>query len=254
MNLIRSLTCGLLTLLLAFPAIAVAAFDRGGRRSSAIVGTWARWLRSVAGAEVHHRGALDELPEGPVLFLASHESNLDIPILFSLVPDTTRFLAKRELFRIPVFGLAIGLLGFVPVERGGRRQAATRALSQASEHQRRGRSLLVFPEGTRNPEPGLLPFKKGAFRLACETRQPVVPVACLGGGRLLPPGQAGMRPGRVDLVVGQPLRPEDEPEAFSDPTRLLRLARERMLELMDTTEAATPSQDETPATETSATA
>jgi 1-acyl-sn-glycerol-3-phosphate acyltransferase len=137
---------------------------------------------------------------------------LDIPALFSVVPARTRFVAKRELFRIPLFGQAIRLLGFVPVDREDRR-AAVKALDDAAELAREKRPILVFPEGTRSLDGRLLPFKKGAFALAHRCRLPVVPMACLGGAYCMPARRRIVRPGRMLVRVGRVLGPDDPAHA-----------------------------------------
>ena len=194
------------TALYALPAIALAVFDRGGRFSSAVVGAWSRAVLRIAGVRVEVEG-LDRLPrDRPVLFLSTHRSLLDVPALYQAVPDTTRFVAKRELFRIPLFGQAIRMLGFFPIDRKDLRHAK-RTLEKAAAAGA-DRPLLVFPEGTRNPDGGLLPFKKGAFAMAVEHRLPVVPVACIGGDERLRPKSTVMRPGLMRLRVGRTFTPE----------------------------------------------
>lgn len=195
------------TLAFAVPATAVALFDKGGPRSSRIVAWWARVVLRLAGVRVEVDGRERLPPEGAQLFVATHQSMLDIPALFTLVPPRTRFVAKRSLFRIPLFGQAIGALGFVPIDREDRK-AALGALSRAGELARAQRPILVFPEGTRSRGGELLPFKKGAFELAVQQRLPVIPVACLGGGACLAPGTSSVRPGVMRLIVGRTLTPE----------------------------------------------
>lgn len=227
---LRFLIVSLVTGLHAVPAIAIALFDRGGRRSSAVVGAWARRVLRLSGVRVRVRGSERVPRDRPVLFLSSHRSLLDVPALYQAVPDTTRFVAKRELFRIPLFGQAIRLLGFFPIDRRDLRRAR-RALESAASEAGAGRALLVFPEGTRNPGAGLLPFKKGAFAIAVDHRLPVVPIACLGGGERLPPGSLVIRPGPMELRVGRTF--ELEEPCYGDREELARAVREEMERLLE---------------------
>ncbi len=208
MGFLRFLAMTVATFAFAVPAIVVAAFDGGGRRSSAIVAAWARTILWLAGVTVEVSGE-PVPPEGAQLFVSTHQSMLDIPALYALVPARTRFVAKAQLFRIPLFGQAIRLLGFVSIDRDDRR-AALGALSRAGDLSRQARPILVFPEGTRSADGTLLPFRKGAFELAVRERLPVVPIACLGGGALFPPGRARVRPGTMRLIVGRTLTPETD--------------------------------------------
>jgi 1-acyl-sn-glycerol-3-phosphate acyltransferase len=231
MGSLRLLAMTLATFAFAVPAIAVSAFDRGGPRSSAIVAAWARAILRLAGVRVDVVGR-ERLPaEGAQLFVSTHQSMLDIPALFALVPARTRFVAKRSLFRIPLFGQAIGLLGFVPIDRDDRR-AAKGALDRAGELSRQQRPILVFPEGTRSPDGELLPFKRGAFELAVQHRLPVIPVACLGGAACLPPGARSVKPGIMRLVVGRTLTPETDD--YASRTTLADATRREMEALLRT--------------------
>lgn len=209
MGFLRLVAMTLGTFAFAVPAIVVAAFDRGGPRSSRIVAAWARWMLRLAGVRVVIEGA-ERLPEeGAQLFVATHQSMLDIPALFQLVPARTRFVAKQELFRIPLFGQAIRMLGFVPIDREDRKGALS-AIGRAAELSREARPILVFPEGTRSKDGTLLPFKRGAFELAARGGLPVIPVACLGGAACLPSGAWGVRPGVMRLIVGRTLTPQTD--------------------------------------------
>jgi 1-acyl-sn-glycerol-3-phosphate acyltransferase len=231
MGFVRLAAMTVATFALAVPAIAVSAFDRGGPLSSSIVAAWARCVLWLAGVRVDIEGRENVPLEGAQLFVSSHQSMLDIPALFTLVPPRTRFVAKRELFRIPLFGWAIGLLGFVPLDRSDRR-AAVRALERASTLARKQRPILVFPEGTRSRDGSLLPFKRGAFELARELGLPVVPIACLGGARCLPTGSVVVRPGRMLLRVGRVLPvPEGETASRAELAEAARVEIERLVAL-----------------------
>ncbi len=148
----------------------------------------------------------------PYLFLSNHASNLDPPLLASvLLPVRTAMLVKQELLRIPLLGWAMSLAGFVPVARSGSVEDAKRSLEQAAAVVRSGLSMTVFVEGTRSPDGRLLPFKKGPFFLAMECGVPVVPVTLVGTGRLLPKGIFRLRRGMVQVVVHAPLDPRNFP-------------------------------------------
>ncbi len=207
MSVLRILGMAVATAALAVAAIVVASFDRGGRRSSSIVALWARVLVAMAGVRVEVEGREHLIEEGGALYVSSHQSMLDIPVLFRVVPSTTRFVAKEALFRVPLFGWAIRLLGFIPIDRSDRR-GALRSLDQAGDRALSDHPILVFPEGTRSPTGDLLPFKRGAFALAERLRLPVVPIACLEGARRMPPHSLRIEPGRMLVRVGRPLRPD----------------------------------------------
>jgi 1-acyl-sn-glycerol-3-phosphate acyltransferase len=226
---LRALAVGLATTLHAVAAIGLALFDRGGRLSSAVIGAWSRAVLRLAGVSVVVEGR-ERLPsEGPLLCLSSHRSLLDVPALYQLLPARTRFVAKRELFRIPLFGLAIRLLGFVPIDRADRRGARA-AMESAATLAHDDRPLVVFPEGTRSLDGSLLPFKKGAFAIALEHRLPIVTLACLDGELCLPPGRMAFRPGRMTVRVGRTFRPEEP--AYASRQALAHAVRSEMEALL----------------------
>lgn len=183
----------------------------------------ALWLAGVT-LEV---SAPHGFPAGPAIYASNHESALDIWLLFRTVPrNSLRFLAKSELFRIPVFGWYLRLARFVEVDRHHHARAVE-ALQAAGRIVRGGTSLIVFPEGTRSRDGRVQPFKKGPFVVAMEAGVPVVPIAIAGAAALNPKRQLAVRPGHVRVEVGAPLTPAD----FADKSELLRAVRRRIIAL-----------------------
>jgi 1-acyl-sn-glycerol-3-phosphate acyltransferase len=147
---------------------------------------------------------IEQVPrEGRLLLAANHASLLDPVLIGAALPRELDFLAKAELFRIPLFGGLVRRLNAHPVDRAGSDSAALRlALRLLAD----GRAVLVFPEGTRGTEGRLGPGRAGAGMLAALSGAPVVPVYIRGSGRALPRGAALPRPARVTVTVGAPLR------------------------------------------------
>lgn len=152
--------------------------------------------------EVEREAELD--PEHPFLFMSSHRSVFDIFALFLATRHSLRMVAKRELFFIPIFGWALWMCGFIPIDRSNR-ESAIGSLAEAARKVRQGISVLVFPEGTRGSGDGLLPFKKGGFVLALEAGVPVVPIAILGSERIMPKGSFKVGRGRIRVRLGRPI-------------------------------------------------
>ena len=153
---------------------------------------------------------LEQVPtDRSCIFMANHVSNLDPPVLLPLIPGHTSVLLKSSLMRIPILGTAMRMGKFVPVERGGSREAAKRSVNAAADAIRSGLHLVVFPEGTRSRDGHLAAFKKGPFFLAQQTRAPIVPVAIAGTEQLLRKGSAAIHPGTVHLTYLPPLYPAD---------------------------------------------
>lgn len=153
----------------------------------------------VEGAE--HLAALDRRPG---VVVCNHESLFDPAVLMKVSPHPLRFVVKAKVRRAPVFGRALEAMGHVFVS-SSRDEGGGGGLAEAARAVARGRSVVVFPEGTRSATGELLPFKDGAFRLAIEAGVPIVPCA-IGGTRLILPKEGGWQGrGGVALVVGEPI-------------------------------------------------
>jgi 1-acyl-sn-glycerol-3-phosphate acyltransferase len=189
-----------------------------GRRREAYepVWWWARLLITGSGITTNVRG-LEQVPEGGrYVVLSNHCSHLDGPVLVLALPDPVYFVIKRELARIPIWGPATLRVGFIAIDRGDTAQARAE-LARAVEAVRGGRTVLVFPEGTRSPDGRLQGFKKGGFHLAVDAQVPILPVTVNGSAALLPKGAKAPRPGHVDVIVHPPiptagLGPDDVPD------------------------------------------
>ena len=149
------------------------------------------------------RGAEQVPPTGPLLLVSNHSSVLDPPLVGGAAPRQLSFLAKAELFDIPLLGRLIRALNARPVRREG---SDARALKTALKVLEEGRALLVFPEGTRGPEGVLREAKPGAGMLAVLSGAVVVPVLITGSGRALPKGAAFPRPAKTVVRFGPPMR------------------------------------------------
>ena len=167
-----------------------------------------------------------EPPAGPAIFASNHESVLDIWVLFVVVPRSFRFIAKQELYRIPIFGWYMRMGGHIPVDRSNHARAVA-SLAKAGAAVRGGTSIVVFPEGTRSRTGRVQPFKKGPFVVAKEAGVPVIPIAISGSGAITPSHQLLVRPGTIRVAAGDPV----DPAAFGDKEGLLAAVRTRIVEL-----------------------
>lgn len=164
---------------------------------------WSQLMLWAAGAEVRVHGA-EKLVEGePHIFVANHLSWFDIPSLAGYLPRY-KFVAKAELFKIPVFGPAIRAVGMIPIERDNRK-AAFESLKLAARKIQEGNSVVIYPEGTRGTSYPLRPFKKGPFVLAIEAGVPIVPVLLHGTLEVFGKGSKSVRPGPIDIHLLEPI-------------------------------------------------
>ncbi|MDA8017607.1 MAG: 1-acyl-sn-glycerol-3-phosphate acyltransferase [Thermoanaerobaculia bacterium] len=166
---------------------------------------WSRWMMLGAWSKVGSEFEEPLDPQQGYVFLANHQSLYDIPALIRGIPGQARFLAKKSLFRIPIFGWALAMGGFVPVDRSDRK-ASQETFRIAVERLQAGNSLVIFPEETRSRDGELLPFKRGGVLLALKTGYPIVPVGIDGTLEMRHrDSMLAVRPGRVRVRYGKPI-------------------------------------------------
>jgi 1-acyl-sn-glycerol-3-phosphate acyltransferase len=182
---------------------------------------WAKALVTIAGVRVRVHNPERAGDGSPHIFLANHVSWYDIPALGSFLPRA-KFVAKAELFKIPVLGGAMRAVGMVPIERHNRK-AAFGAYDEASQRIREGDSVIVFPEGSRGYDYPLRPFKKGPFVLAIDAGAPIVPVLLHGTREVIRKGSMMLHPERVDVHLLEPVSVEgyeyDDRDALAEKVR-----------------------------------
>lgn len=184
---------------------------------------WGRRLLRANGATLRVEGLEGLDPGGAYVFVANHASLVDIWALLAAVPQSVKFLAKRELMSWPLFGRVLRAAGHLPLDRGDLRHASA-AYDEAAVKIRLGTSAAVFAEGTRTRTGALLPFKRGPFVLAIRAGVPVVPTWIGGTFEMLPRGSLRPRPGDVVVRLGRPIPTDDL--AHQDRERLCREAEE----------------------------
>jgi 1-acyl-sn-glycerol-3-phosphate acyltransferase len=186
---------------------------------------WSRLGLWLAGARLEV-ARMPALPPGPVIFASNHESALDIWVVFAVLGRSFRFMAKQELFRLPVFGWYLRMGGHIPVDRSSPSRSIA-SLRRAGASVRAGTSLVVFPEGTRSHDGRIHAFKPGSFVVAKEAGVPIIPIAISGSGAITPTKVIAVHPGTIRVAAGDPV----DPNAFAEREALLAEVRRRMIEL-----------------------
>ena len=137
--------------------------------------------------------------------MVNHQSNIDIPVLVqSLANFQLRWIAKKELLWVPLFGWAMWATKHITVDRSDRTDGV-KSLERAKQRIAAGISVVVFPEGTRSRDGKLSRFKKGGFLLAVQTGKNIVPITINGSGKVLPSGDWRLRPGTIEVIVEKPI-------------------------------------------------
>ncbi len=210
--------------LLVIVAAAVGVRDRPGSVYDNVPRWWSKGILWAAGVKVRLHNSERGGGGQARIFVANHLSWFDVPALAAVLPRY-KFVAKSELFKVPVFGWAIRAIGMVEIQRENRRQALD-SYEVAAAKIREGNSIVIFPEGTRGTDYRLRPFKKGPFVLALAAGVPIVPVVVHGALEVIPRGAYALRPGTIDVH----LLPE-VPTAglgYDDRDKLTAVVRDRM--------------------------
>lgn len=194
----------LLTIYHSISSMIWITIDRSGKGYHRVLRRWSKNLLWLFGIKTSLRGAENLDPSTHYVFLANHSSYLDIIALGATIPDDIRFIFKKELAKIPIFGWGLAMGPYILIDRTDARNAMA-SIEHAAEQIREGASVVIFPEGTRTPDGRLGPFKRGGLMLATKSGVPMVPVAIIGTYRLLSRHDSRVRPGNVEIIIGTPI-------------------------------------------------
>ena len=187
-----------------------------------LIRAWGRLLVNAAGIDLQTENLGVLQPDQRYILVSNHHSYFDIPCILAAVPQPIRFMAKVSLFKIPIFGWAIGRAGFIPIDRKNRR-TAVKSFDLAADRIRKGNTIVIFPEEGRSRERTMRPFQRGAFLLAIKSEVPMVPIAVDGTWSVFPVGARTVKPGKVTVRIGTPIPTADC--TLRDKERLANAAR-----------------------------
>lgn len=234
------------TLFWAGPVILLSFFDPYGQRAMHLIRFWAIGNLWACGITVTARGQERLNSRQSYLFMANHQSQVDILALTAVLREFQfRWVAKQELRKVPVLGLCMQVTHQILVDRQSRTQAVA-TIRQITKLLDAGISVIFFPEGTRSRDGQLLPFKPGGFAVAAEAGVPIVPVTINGSRSILPSGEWKVRSGTIEIIFSEPIQ--------VDPLMPKKTAREALLVKVRDTIAASykPDQPSVPALSTPA--
>src|SRR5216684_9363269 len=195
------------TIPLATAVLIIAVLSSASPLIEPIIRWWARAIVWGAGIDLRSDGT-ERIDRGKrYILIANHHSYFDIPCIFATIPQPIRFMAKKSLFSIPIFGWAIGRAGFIPIDRKNRR-TAVKSFDLAVERIRRGNTIVIFPEEGRSRERAMRPFQRGGFLLALRSGLPILPVAIVGTFDVFSAHAKRVTPGPVTIKVGTPIPTE----------------------------------------------
>ena len=202
------------------------------RNAASVQGLAAWWARSIcaAGGVVVTVTGTENLDfKKPYILAANHQSQFDIFALQGFLGIDFRWLAKKELFQVPIWGPAMRRAGYIPIDRSRGRQAL-KSISEAAQKIAAGTSVVIFPEGTRTKDGKMQDFKAGAMVLAIKSGVDIVPVAIKGTYEILPKGKLLMNPGNVTIRVGNPIATKNR--TSKDRHALAKILQEEVTKLL----------------------
>ena len=194
----------LTTAFFAILAIVVSFFTRTGNPVHIVARVWSQSILMGSRVHVSVRGLSNIKPDKSYVYMANHQSNFDIPVLLGYLPVQFRWLAKAELFKIPVFGRAMLGAGYVEIDRFNRK-SAFESIEKAAQRMKDGVSVMIFPEGTRSKDGSVQPFKKGGFVMAIKSGVPIIPVILRGTWPIMAKSSLRINPGDVEMEIGEPI-------------------------------------------------
>jgi 1-acyl-sn-glycerol-3-phosphate acyltransferase len=198
----------LVTAFMAVMVILVSFVTAGGDTTHKVGRIWAKCILVLSNIRVTVKGFSNLKPGRSYIYMANHMSNFDIPVIQAYLPVQFRWLAKAELYKIPIFGYAMKRAGYISIDRSDRK-SAIESLDRAAKIIRDGVSVVIFPEGTRSRTNHVQPFKKGGFFLAVDSGVPIIPIIIHGTERIMPKKQILIKPGNVTLEIAKPINSSD---------------------------------------------
>ena len=225
---------GAIACLTAFWSLmALLSLPLGSKVTLGIARIWSRHILFFCGVKVDCGAPPVPLDEKSYLVMANHTSHFDVLSLYATMPiENMRPVAKRELGFIPLFGWVLALGAAIMIDRRNRERAVA-SIERAGRTIRSGKSVLMFPEGTRTPQGELGDLKKGPFHLATAAKVPVLPVGLHGTGDILRSGDWKIHPGRVVIRIGAPIPTAERGEGEEARTALMAEVREALRAAMD---------------------
>jgi 1-acyl-sn-glycerol-3-phosphate acyltransferase len=217
------------TVILGPPVILLSLITSSGRPAYIISRIWGWLISKTAGVTFSLQGGDKVVPGVSYIITPNHQGNIDILALMLMLPTPYRWVIKKELEKIPIFGWALRRMA-VSINRANKVQAV-RTLRQGADKLKEGWSLLIYPEGTRTPDGNLQDFKKGAFMMAVDTGVPILPVTINGAFKILPKKTLDLTPGHITVTISDPIPTEGLTE--KDVPQLMESTRAAIMEHLD---------------------
>jgi len=198
--------CASCVILVTLSTISLLAglVDSSGNASHVIAGWWGRGIVFVSGIHVDVEGLENITQSDTYVFLSNHQSFYDIFILSAFIPTQFRYFIKKELYKIPFLNMAMWAARYIPIDRKAS-SSAMRSMKDGIRKIKDGKSILIFPEGTRTTTGDVKAFKRGSFLLASKARVSVVPITISGTFNIMSKGSFLIHPTKVCVKLHKPI-------------------------------------------------
>ena len=169
---------------------------------------WGQKLLKITNVKLDIRGLENINSHQNYIFIANHSNLFDIPILQATLPNDFRIIYKKELERVPFFGLVLKKSPYIALRRTASKSTMA-SIDEAINQMHQGASVLVFPEGTRSIDGTLGDFKRGAFLLAYRGGKPIVPITIIGSNLIFPRGKLEFNSVKIRVIINEPIEVSD---------------------------------------------
>jgi 1-acyl-sn-glycerol-3-phosphate acyltransferase len=209
------------TMILCIPVIIAALVSRTGNLAFSLTKIWAYTMLAVSFVRTEIKDKAKIHKGQSYIIISNHQSQYDILALVTALGIQFRWFIKKEILKVPIFGYGLYAARNIYLDRSDT-DKAIESINKGMDRLPKGASVMVFAEGTRSADGRIQEFKKGGFMAAIMRKLPILPVTVNGSRRVLPKGSLVVKPGKIQVVVGEPIETGD-------------YTAETVQELMDTT-------------------
>lgn len=220
-GIIRAIIIVVTATIIALIAIVLSPFDSKGKIAFFLSKIFSKIILSVSGIKLEVEGKENLTPDKEYIFISNHISYLDIPVLMQAIPKNLRFIYKKSMNKIPIFGWAMYLSKYIPIDRENGREAM-KSLKKAAELTDNGISIVIFPEGTRSEDGNIGEFKRGFTVLADEAKKDIVPILIIGTDKILSRDSLNIKSGIATIKIFPVIKYTKDKKMFDGIRELLK--------------------------------
>ena len=198
------LWAGIATIILGIPVMIAGLLSRTGNLAFSISKLWAYTMLAVSFVRTEIKNKDKILKGASYIIISNHQSHYDIITLVTTLGIQFRWIIKKEILKLPIFGYALYASRNIFIDRSNT-TSAIESINKGFDRLPKGVSVMVFAEGTRSPDGQIHEFKKGGFITAVARKISILPVTVNGSRRVMHKGSFTLKPGKIQVVIGNPI-------------------------------------------------